>query len=196
MLLKKQTVWLLTMLSLVVVLSVYYITSPEQLSPETASPAEEGELTTDLTGEKATGDQAVTEEAKSTAADKQLAIITESAGDEAFDMLRLEMQDDRNKMKEELTAKVASADLSAEDKNLAYEEMEKLTELATKENVLETLIKSKGYSDALVRADGENIRITVKSEEHSAAAANEIIRLAKDELGKQQPIAVEFQQAK
>jgi len=27
--LKKQTVWLLTMLSLVVVLSVYYITSPE-----------------------------------------------------------------------------------------------------------------------------------------------------------------------
>ena len=30
MLLKKQTVWLLTMLSLVVVLSVYYITSPEQ----------------------------------------------------------------------------------------------------------------------------------------------------------------------
>ena len=29
MLLKKQTVWLLTMLSLVVVLSVYYLTSPE-----------------------------------------------------------------------------------------------------------------------------------------------------------------------
>lgn len=29
MLLKKQTVWLLTMLSLVVVLSVYYMTTPE-----------------------------------------------------------------------------------------------------------------------------------------------------------------------
>ena len=30
MLLKKQTVWLLTMLSLVVVLSVYYLTAPEE----------------------------------------------------------------------------------------------------------------------------------------------------------------------
>ncbi|KZR60344.1 SpoIIIAH-like family protein [Pseudobacillus badius] len=196
MLLKKQTVWLLTMLSLVVVLSVYYITSPEQLSPETAAPVEEGELKTEIAEEQAGGSKATMEEAKSAAGDKQAEIITESAGDEAFDMLRLEVQDDRNKMKEELTAKVASADLSAEDKNTAYEEMEKLTELATKENVLETLIKSKGYSDALVRADGENIRITVKSNEHSAAAANEIIRMAKDELGKQQPIAVEFQPVK
>ena len=37
MLLKKQTVWLLTMLSLVVVLSVYYITSPEQKSNDMAA---------------------------------------------------------------------------------------------------------------------------------------------------------------
>ena len=37
MLLKKQTVWLLTMLSLVVVLSVYYITSPEQQQNELAA---------------------------------------------------------------------------------------------------------------------------------------------------------------
>ncbi len=31
MVLKKQTVWLLTMLSLIVVLSVYYVTSPNQI---------------------------------------------------------------------------------------------------------------------------------------------------------------------
>ena len=37
MLLKKQTVWLLTMLSLVVVLSVYYITSPESRVNEFAA---------------------------------------------------------------------------------------------------------------------------------------------------------------
>lgn len=35
--LKKQTVWLLTMLSLVVVLSVYYVTTPDKMN--TASPA-------------------------------------------------------------------------------------------------------------------------------------------------------------
>ncbi|KKB37247.1 SpoIIIAH-like family protein [Bacillus thermotolerans] len=191
MLLKKQTVWLLTMLSLVVVLSVYYITSPEQLSNETASVAEK-ETATEPSGDGTDGQAGVDSE-ESAAEEKEAEVVTEAAGDEAFDMLRLEIQDDRNKMKEELTAKVASADLPAEEKNAAYEEMEELTELATKENVLETLIKSKGYSDALVRADGESIRITIKSDEHSAAAANEIIRLAKDELGKQQSIAVEFQ---
>ena len=36
MLLKKQTVWLLTMLSLVVVLSVYYVTSEPKTSDLTA----------------------------------------------------------------------------------------------------------------------------------------------------------------
>lgn len=44
MLLKKQTVWLLTMLSLVVVLSVYYITSPEQTKNELASVEEKAKL--------------------------------------------------------------------------------------------------------------------------------------------------------
>ncbi|WP_338750028.1 SpoIIIAH-like family protein [Bacillus sp. FJAT-52991] len=188
MLLKKQTVWLLTMISLVVVLSVYYITSPDQLSPDVVSKKNQVGETNELTGQ-------MPQETNGTASDQQVEVVTEAAGDEAFDLLRLEMEDERNKLKEDLTAKVASSDLSAEDKNNAYEEMEKLTELATKENVLETLIKSKGYKDALVRADGTNVRITVKAEKHSAAAANEIIRLVRDELGKQ-PVAVEFQTVK
>ncbi|WP_100331528.1 SpoIIIAH-like family protein [Bacillus xiapuensis] len=194
MLLKKQTVWLLTMVSLVVVLSVYYITSPEQLSPQVATKNQEEAVPTETNGDKP--ETAMPDKGTETGG-QQAEVVTEAAGDEAFDMLRLEMQDERNKLKEELTAKVASAELSVEDKNTAYEEMEQLTQLSTKESVLETLIKSKGYKDALVRADGDNIRITVKSaEQHSAAAANEIIRLAKDELGKQQPVAVEFQPVK
>ncbi len=48
MLLKKQTVWLLTMLSLVVVLSVYYITSPEQ---QTTNMANVEEKSKEITGE-------------------------------------------------------------------------------------------------------------------------------------------------
>ncbi|WP_203361790.1 SpoIIIAH-like family protein [Bacillus sp. REN10] len=188
MLLKKQTVWLLTMISLVVVLSVYYITSPEQLSPDVVS-------TKNQAGEANQSTEQTPQETNVAVDNQELEVVTESAGDEAFDLLRLEMEDERNKLKEDLTVKVASSDLSAADKNQAYEEMEKLTELATKESVLETLIKSKGYKDALVRADGTNVRITVKAEKHSAAAANEIIRLVRDELGKQ-PVAVEFQTVK
>ncbi|HZG73651.1 MAG TPA: SpoIIIAH-like family protein [Chondromyces sp.] len=183
MLLKKQTVWLLTMLSLVVVLSVYYITSPEQ-------------PVNDVAVDKNAQKQTETTEKADAGQSGNVEVVTEAAGDEAFEVLRLEVQDERNKLREELTAKVASSDLSAEEKNEAYEQMERLTEIATKENVLETLIKSKGYKDALVRADGENVRVTVKAEEHSATAANEIIRLVSDELGQFQPIAVEFQPEK
>jgi stage III sporulation protein AH len=62
------------------------------------------------------------------------------------------------------------------------------------ESVLETMIKTMGYEDALVRANGENIRITVKSDkEHSTADANEIIRLVMSEVGQMKPVAVEFQ---
>ncbi|MBE3570302.1 MAG: SpoIIIAH-like family protein [Bacillales bacterium] len=186
MLLKKQTVWLLTMLSLVVVLSVYYITSPEQ-------PKNGSEL-----AEQKQANPSVDESAKEKASKSQnVEVITKSAGDEAFEALRLEIQDERSKLREELTNKLASSDLSPEEKNKAYDEMEKLTEMATKENVLETLIKSKGYKDALVRADGKQILITVKANEHSAKDANEIIHLVEKEMDNQyQPIAVEFQPSK
>ncbi len=54
--LKKQTVWLLTMLSLVVVLSVYYVTTPDKMN--TASPA-----TGEKIGQEKQGtDKAVTNE--------------------------------------------------------------------------------------------------------------------------------------
>lgn len=186
MLLKKQTVWLLTMLSLVVVLSVYYITSPEQ-------PKNGGELAEQNQTNPAADESAKDKSAKN----HNVEVITKSAGDEAFEALRLEIQDERSKLREELTNKLASSDLSPEEKNKAYDEMEKLTEMATKENVLETLIKSKGYKDALVRADGKQILITVKSNEHSAKDANEIIHLVEKEMDNQyQPIAVEFQPAK
>jgi stage III sporulation protein AH len=181
MLLKKQTVWLLTMLSLVIVLSVYYITSPTQQVNDMVSQEE---------GKKQTENQ---EDNKQTSANGEMEVVTEAAGDEAFDAMRIEMQNQRDALHEELTAKVGNADLSADEKSAAYEQMEVLRELATTESVLETMIKTMGYEDALVRADGDKVNITVKADEHSATAANEIIRLVTSEIGQLKPVAVQFQ---
>ncbi|WP_433743076.1 SpoIIIAH-like family protein [Falsibacillus pallidus] len=176
MLLKKQTVWLLTMLSLVVVLSVYYVTSP---APKTS------DLAAVQQGKK--GDE------KANADQKGVDVVTEQAGDEVFETLRLEEQDKRSELRQQLTEMVASPDLSAEEKSKAYEQMQQLTELETKEKVLESVIQSMGYKDALVRADGEKVLITVKANEKSAKAANQIIQKVGDELGDMEKIAVEFQ---
>ncbi|WP_409251316.1 SpoIIIAH-like family protein [Bacillus sp. SCS-153A] len=183
MLLKKQTVWLLTMLSLVIVLSVYYITSPTQQAADMAK-MEDG---TPAQGE---GTSVEGEEAS---AEGEMNIVTEAAGDEVFETLRMEFMDQRSKSREDLETKLASSDISIEEKNEAIEQMDQLKELATTETVLETLIKSMGYEDALVRADGEQVRVTVKAKEHSPSEANQIIRLVTDEIGAMQKVAVEFQ---
>jgi stage III sporulation protein AH len=181
MLLKKQTVWLLTMLSLVVVLSVYYITSPEQ-------------QTADLAGvEEKKADE---KETAATESKDGKTVISGVASDEKFEALRMKVEEQRTKMKEDLQDIVASTDLPAQERSDAIEKMNELDEIAQKEGVLETLIKSMGYDDALVRADGENVRITVKAKEHSASAANEIIQMVRTELGSFQPVAVQFEPVK
>jgi stage III sporulation protein AH len=184
MLLKKQTVWLLTMLSLVVVLSVYYITSPEQKSNELATVKQE---------EKA--DQ------KETKTDTEVkegdTIISQVAGDEEFEALRLKLQDDRSELKEQLRDVVATTDLPVDERNEAVDQMKKLNDIAQKEQMLETLIKARDYEDVLVRADGSTVKIIVKSKkESSKSEANAIIQMVKKEIGETNFVAVEFQPTK
>ncbi|QOR65428.1 SpoIIIAH-like family protein [Cytobacillus suaedae] len=195
MLLKKQTVWLLTMLSLVVVLSVYYITSPEGTTENFAfeqegvnETAENTDVTTTAEGEEEGMEVTIEETEDGTA-------ISTISSDELFAQLRMEIEDKRAELREQLTAVVASSEVSAEEKNMAMEKMQELTEIAIKESTIETLIKSKGYADALVRADGGKVRITVKAKEHNNAAANDILLLVASELGSLQDVAVTFEPA-
>jgi stage III sporulation protein AH len=184
MLLKKQTVWLLTMLSLVVVLSVYYITSPEQKANELATVKQE---------EKASQKEAKTD----TEAKDGDTIISQVAGDEEFEALRLKLQDERSELKEQLSAVVATTDLPADERSEAVDQMKRLNEIAQKEQMLETLIKAMNYEDALVRADGSTVKIIVKSsKESSRSEANAIIQMVKKEIGETNFVAVEFQPTK
>nr|WP_295975657.1 SpoIIIAH-like family protein [uncultured Bacillus sp.] len=199
MLLKKQTVWLLTMLSLVVVLSVYYITSPEQQPTDMAAVGEqkEDEKAKTPAGEKES-EKNSNEGAKqdSIAADeKDMEIISNAAGDEAFETLRMQLNDERSKMKEELTKTIAATDLSVEERSEAKEKMNELNEIEQQEYTLENLIKAMNYEDVLVRTDGDQVIITVKAEKQSRTKANEIIQMVRSELGPLHAV-VEFQNVK
>ncbi|TYR82454.1 SpoIIIAH-like family protein [Priestia megaterium] len=213
MLLKKQTVWLLTMLSLVVVLSVYYMTTPE--GPQSNVALVDTEEKETATGEKAPAeaekeqnegkapakDDVQSEEKKdvkkeeTAKTDKESAVVSSVDSDELFTALRLDLIDERSKLKEELQEVAASKNVTAAEVSRAMDQIDELSKLAEKEAVIETLIKAKGYSDALVRADGSQVQITVKTDKRSKAKANEIIQLVKKELG-QKEVAVEFQPTK
>ncbi|MED3562895.1 SpoIIIAH-like family protein [Bacillus xiapuensis] len=191
MLLKKQTVWLLTMLSLVVVLSVYYITSPEQKKSNDLAAVEQ--KAKDQINQKDTNTKATTK----TDAKGEKTIISQVAGDDEFEALRLELEDKRSQMKEELTTEMASTNLPADERSKAMDQMKELNKTAQQEEILETLIKSKGYEDALVRAEGSNVRVIVKSKNKpSATAANDIIQEVKKEINDTNYVAVEFQPSK
>jgi stage III sporulation protein AH len=192
MLLKKQTVWLLTMLSLVVVLSVYYITSPEQKSNELAAVKQE-----EKADEKETKTDTKTDAKTDTETKDGDTIISQVAGDEEFEALRLKLQDERSELKEQLSTVVATTDLPADERSEAVDQMKKLNEIAQKEEMLETLIKAMDYEDALVRADGSTVKIIVKSnKESSKSEANAIIQMVKKEIGETNYVAVEFQPTK
>jgi stage III sporulation protein AH len=191
MLLKKQTVWLLTMLSLVVVLSVYYITSPEQKSNDLAAIKQEAKDQNQ--GKTTTTTNTKTE----TEAKDDKTIVSTVAGDAAFEELRMKLDDLRSEQQEDLTTELASTDLPAVERSKVKDQMDKLNQTAQKEEILETLIKTMGYEDALVRADGEQVRVTVKSaKKPSATEANKIILQVKKEIGETNFVAVEFQPTK
>lgn len=179
MVLKKQTVWLLTMLSLIIVLSAYYIMTPGTDNVAFVDDQEEQASEQDKAKEtNASGDDMVTSSVSS---------------DETFAALRLEIQEQRDAAIEDYTSVIAS-EASTDLRNEAHEQRQELLALSQKESVLENLIKSEGYSDAIVYTLANNkVRVIVKADQLSNEEANNIMVLAQEQLGNQQRIAVEFQ---
>ena len=93
------------------------------------------------------------EDPVATGAEEDAQIITNAAGDEAFETLRMQLEDERSQMKEDLTKMIGSTELPVEERSEAKEQMDELNEIAQKEALLETLIKAMNYEDVLVRAD-------------------------------------------
>ncbi|MFE5427115.1 SpoIIIAH-like family protein [Peribacillus simplex] len=195
MLLKKQTVWLLTMLSLVVVLSVYYLTAPEENAADmTATEQQEGNKTETKTENKA-GTKEENKSEKETSKNTEGSSVTIASGDE-FESLRMQIEDERAKLNEELTAKMGNTELSAEERDEAYAKIEQLSETKVKENIIENLIVAMDYNAALVRVDGTDVKVSVKADKQTKTEANNIIRLVRKEVSDAQNVVVDFQPEK
>lgn len=197
MLLKKQTVWLLTMLSLVIVLSVYYVTldpnqgkdmattvNNESNEAEEQDQAPKGEQEQDGENKgKETGEQSTTEE------------VSPTGSDQSFETMRMEVTDERNRLIEELTIRLSNTELTAAERDEANETIKQLRTLNQKETILETFIVDMNFDAAFVQADGEQVKVTVKSQELSKSQTNDIIRLVFDEIPEAENVTVEVKQA-
>lgn len=207
MMLKKQTVWLLTMLSLVVVLSVYYIMSPQGENAVTVEDTKskgteekkvETEKGTEKGMEKGADKKSTDKETNGKQEDIETSgeegkAVSEQTDDELFTTYRLELEDKRSKQREEYNEIVSSDDATAQEKSEAYDQMTALSEAEGTERQLETLIKTKGYKDVLVSAEGDKVSITVRSDKKSKSQAADIIDMVTKEMRGLDNVAVTFE---
>lgn len=147
MVLKKQTIWLLTMLTLMVVLSAYYLYNPGESLPTDVTENDDDNWLETI------GD-----------IDMDLTNFTGMNQGDFFNAYRLEREVFQAKQIDEYQ-KVLSSDANAETIALAQSNIERIYDLAEAELTLEYLIKAEGYEEAVVIADSDKVNVIVKSED-------------------------------
>ena len=167
---KKRTVWFLTLLSICAVVTVFIIVDPTRdFSLQTIFTNGSLDGTTIGLG------------------DDQIPVTTDN---HFFDQMRMELNNERSKLREQYMSKINSEQTSAEEKNKTYDLINYLIEQESQEAMAEMQIKSIGYADAFVKVDDDKITVTVMSDQLSTEKINEIVYMMKKEIDESASVTV------
>lgn len=167
----KQNLWFLTLFSLILVLSVYYITMPNDLLIASSSTTEEK---SEVKEEKKEEQETVSETDNLTA-------------------LRVSLDEERDKEKEELKTTMTKEDATTDEKNNAYEQLKYLSVIEGEEEKLEKLIKEKHNLNSFVKVDSNKITVVAAKKKHDVTLANNIMRTIQGEYNTKKTITVKFE---
>ena len=159
----KKGLWFLTLFSLILVLSVYYVTLPEELILTNATNNTENESTVNI-------------EEKS-----------------ALESLRIESDADLEVAMKELQEILTNVDSSMEEKNSAVEQMKELNENRGVEQSLEKKLQETYKLETFVKINGSDIQVVVSSSEHDKTLANNIMRTIQENFDTKKYVSVKFQ---
>lgn len=165
----KQKMWFLTLFSLILVLSVYYITMPNELLTKA------GKV-----------DNKETTKAKSNASSS----VSES---DILTALQVEKDEERAALAAEYNEILTNKDASVEEKNNAYDGLKQIDKIKAKEEELEKKIKSELKLDSFIKIEGNNVSVTIKKKDHDYSLANNVMRLIQNEYQNKMYISVKFQ---
>ncbi|MDD6224445.1 MAG: SpoIIIAH-like family protein [bacterium] len=169
----KQSLWFLTLFSLILVLSVYYITMPNELL---------------LTNNSNYTERTVKEETNTDSDTK--VTITES---ESLVSMRVNLEEERGETMAELKSLLTSEQTTSEEKNNAYEQIKYLNDIKAKEEAIEQKIKNKFQLDSFVKIDNTEIKIVAVKKDHDITLANNIMRSVQEEFEGKVYITVKFE---
>jgi len=158
----KKNLWFLTLFSLILVLSVYYITMPSELLLTGGLPVEE---------------------------EKEPVAIEES---EVLTALRVESDEELLEELDALKIILNDSSSTVDQKNDAFDRMKELNINKSKETELEKLMEEKLQIKTFIKMKKDQVKVIVDSETHDVALANSIMRLIQDEFDTKKYITVQF----
>lgn len=164
----KQNLWFLTLFSLILVLSVYYITMPNDL----------------LIGD--TNNKVVTK------GDKKKVKLKKTS---SLVAMRVSLEEERQEQMVSLQEKLTNKEIPTNEKNNAYEQLKYLNHLQGEEEKLEKQIKEKLELDSFVKIENKNIEVVVVKEKHDTSIANNIMRLVQSNYEEKMYITITFKKS-
>lgn len=164
----KKNLWFLTLFSLVLVLSIYYVTMPEDLLAATTTGVNISNLDED--------DIAVD--------------INES---DAISALKVEDNSKTSDTLNELQDKLTDTTVSTDEKNNVYEQIQTIHTNNGLEETIENKINNKYSCNAFTKIDTSSVRVVVDKCENSKSLANNIMRLVQEQFDKKMYISVQFE---
>ncbi len=165
----KQNIWFITLFSLIIVLSIYYITMPSDLMIQS-------------------------NEIKNEETEKE--VINDVEESTILVSLRIEAEEEYLKEMESLKSVLASNDSTINEKNNAFEQIKSLSNIKGEQEKLEEKLSEAISSNVFVRIDGNQIKVVVDKKEHDTKLANQIMRLVQENYKNKMYITVKFQSSK
>lgn len=166
----KQSLWFLTLFSLILVLSVYYITMPNELL--------------------LTNNSNYTEKVNTEEKEDSTVTISES---ETLVSMRVNLEEEREETMADLKGTLTSEEATTEEKNNAYEQIKYINEIKAKEEALEQKIKKNFSLDSFVKIDNNEVKVVAVKKEHDSTLANNIMKAVQEEFTDKVYVTVKFE---
>lgn len=173
----KRSIWFLTLFSLIIVLSIYYVTMPSELLLSTNG---------NYFGE----DENVDVDTQTEGESEPTVNVEESS---ILVALRVEADEQLNAEIEELKKIILDGSKSIEEKNSAYDKMKDLNIKKGEEEKIEKQILDNYQLKSFVRIKDGQVRVVLEGNEHNVELANNIIRTVQSNFEEQMYISVKFQ---
>ena len=196
----KQNLWFLTLFSLILVLSVYYVTMPNDLlltnnGAVGSKKNEQTSVSKDTNTDTTKNEDTKKDDMKSTTTkdnktnNNTTVTIKES---ETLEALRVSLNQEREAEKTKLQSLLTNSSATSEEKNNAYEKLQEINTVTSEEATLEKKLKEKYKMSVFVKIENKEITVVVDNDKHDTTLANNIMRSVQENFKEKRYITVQF----